>query len=228
MCALAHVFEAAGLSTIVITSMREIAHRMGVPRTLHASFPLGRPLGKPRNKKFQSEVLRAAFSLLTEPEGPVIKDFPISVSPIASEPLVCQLPPILSHEMHPASDEAVAVKPAYDRAYLKTGRTSVGKTINADDMPSTLEKFARIAAGESWEKLGFTVASIYCTSLDVRSYYEEVASEIADNPIDPWATEQWFYEKTEAGQLILNARRAMRDNGVDKSAWFGLVPAGRE
>ena len=55
-----------------------------------------------------------------------------------------------------------------------------------------------------------------------------MASEIADNPIDPWATEQWFYEKTEAGQLILNARRVMRDNGVDKSAWFGLVPAGRE
>ena len=228
VCTLAHVFEAAGLSTVVITSMRGIANRMGVPRALHASFPLGRPLGKPRDKTFQSEVLRAALDLLTEPKGPVIRNFPISISSIEGEPLISRFSPKRSLNNYPASEEALSFKPVYDRTCLKTARTSVGKEISAEDIPHALQKFARIAEGESWEKLGYTVASMYCTSLDVRSYYEEVASEIAENPISPWATEQWFYEKTNAGRIILEARRAMRDNGVDKSVWFGLVPAGRE
>ncbi len=90
------------------------------------------------------------------------------------------------------------------------------------------EKFARVASGEQWDKLGFSIESIYGTAHDIRTYYEELACEIAESPIEPWATEQWFYDSTEAGQIILKARRAMRDNKVDKSVWFGLAPAGRE
>ena len=228
MCTLAHVLEAAGLATVVITSLRGVAERMGVPRTLHAPFPLGLPLGKPGDKNFQSEVLRAAFALLQEPAGPIIRDFPIKISSSQSEPLVCPLPPKINSDKHPAVDEAHALKRAYDRAFQKNARTSVGMRINAEDVPSALEKFARVASGEQWDKLGFSIESIYGTAHDIRTYYEELACEIAESPIEPWATEQWFYDSTEAGQIILKARRAMRDNKVDKSVWFGLAPAGRE
>ena len=95
VCTLAHVFEAAGLATIVLTPMRPAAERMGVPRALYTDFPLGRSLGKPSDQQFQLEVLRAAFALLEEPEGPVIRDFPISVSLDDSQPLQWPLPPRL-------------------------------------------------------------------------------------------------------------------------------------
>ena len=106
-------------------------------------------------------------------------------------------------------------------------KTSVGMRIDAADIPDALAKFAQIAQGEHWETLGVSAESIYGTVHDIRSYYEELACELAAAPIEPWATEQWFYEQTEAGDVILNARRAMRDQQVAQEVWFGLAPAGR-
>ena len=104
--------------------------------------------------------------------------------------------------------------------------------ISVDEVPDALDKFAKIASGEPWDSVGFpterALEVMYGTVHDIRTYYEELACEIAQSPIGPWATEQWFYDSTEAGQIILKARRVMRDNNVDKSVWFGLAPAGRE
>ena len=232
VCTLAHVFESAGLATIVVTRARDVAERTRVPRTLHTVFPPGLPMGKPRDKDFQFEVLRAAFKLLEEPKGPVIDEFPVSISAMDGEPLACSLPPQMNSELHPAVDEAAALKSAYDRAYERNKRSSVGMRISAEEIPEALEKFAKIAAGEHWTKVGFLEESIaevmYGTVHDIRTYYEELACELADGPIGPWATEQWFYDQTKAGQTILQARRTMRDNEADESLWFGLATAGRE
>ena len=116
MSTLAHVFEAAGLSTVVITPMRFIAEKMKTPRSLYAEFPLGLPLGKPRDAEFQHEVLRAAFDLLERPDGPVLEDFPESIQSKGGEPLSCPLPPRYDPNLHPAIDEAQALRAAYDRA----------------------------------------------------------------------------------------------------------------
>ncbi|HAL41255.1 MAG TPA: hypothetical protein DCP57_02335 [Gammaproteobacteria bacterium] len=227
MCTLAHVFEAAGLSTIVLTPLRPVAERMGVPRTLYTDFPLGQSLGKPRDKAFQSEVLLAAFDLLKESEGPVIRDFPIRISATDNEPLQCALPPRMDAELPPAVDEAQALKAAYDRAFEKSNKTSIGMRISAEEVPDALAKFVKIVEGEHWEDVGFTAESLYGTAHDVRCYYEELACELAEGPIAPWATEEWFYDQTEAGEIILKARRVMRDKEVAQSVWFGLAPAGR-
>ena len=228
MCTLAHVFEAAGLATLVLTPMRRIAERMGVPRALYTDFPLGLSLGKPADQAFQTQVIRSAFELLKETKGPIIRDFPISISATDSEPLQCALPARLNPDLHPAVDEAQALRAAYERALEGSKKTSVGMRIDAADIPDALAKFAQIAQGEHWETLGFSAESIYGTVHDIRSYYEEVACELAAAPIAPWATEQWFYEQTKAGEVVLKARRAMRDQQVAQEVWFGLAPAGRE
>jgi hypothetical protein len=228
VCTLAHVFESAGLATVVLTPTKEVAERMKVPRALHTRFPVGLSLGKPRDKEFQDEVLQAAFDLLAKSEGPVIKEFPVSISATGGEPLVCPLPPRLNTELHPAVDEAQALRAAYDRAYEKNQRTSIGMQISADQVPEALGRFVRIVEGEPWDDVGFPAGSMYGTVHDIRCYYEELACELADGPITPWATEEWFYDHTEAGEVILKARRAMRDKEVDPSIWFGLAPAGRQ
>jgi hypothetical protein len=228
VCTLAHIFEAAGLSTVVLTPMKDIAERMKVPRALYTAFPVGRPLGKPRDKTFQSEVLKAAFCLLEAPEGPIISEFPEKISSENAEPLLCSLPPRVNTNVHPAVDEAQAFKAAYDRALRKTKRTSVGMQIVAEEVPEGIEKFLKIVEGTDWSAVGFSAESIYGTAKDIRAYYEEICCELAEGEIGAWATEEWFYDSTAAGQVILQARRTMRDKDVAQSIWFGLAPAGRE
>lgn len=64
VCTLAHVFEAAVLSTVLISSIRYIVGRMHPPWALYAEFPLRLFLGKPRDASFQHRVLQAALALV--------------------------------------------------------------------------------------------------------------------------------------------------------------------
>ena len=232
VCTLAHVFERAGLATVVITRARDVAERMRVPRALHTVFPPGLPLGKPRDKSFQISVLTAAFELLGEREGPVIREYPVHIHAEDGEPVACSLPPQMDPTLHPAVDEAQALRPAYDRALTRSKRSSIGMQISVEEVPDALDKFAKIASGEPWDSVGFpterALEVMYGTVHAIRTYYEELACELADTPMGPWATEEWFYDQTKAGQTILDARRAMRNAKVDDSLWFGLAPAGRE
>ena len=63
---------------------------------------------------------------------------------------------------------------------------------------------------------------------DIRTYYEELACELADGPAGPCAVERWFYERTETGKVLLAARRKMRDAGAPHLEWFLMTPASRE
>ena len=231
VCTLAHVFESLGLATIVITRALDVAERMKVPRALHTVFPPGLPLGKPRDKKFQFKVLEHAFDLLNENNGPIIKKFPKEILKTKEKPLACPLPPRMNANIHPAADEAESLRSTYDRAYRRTGRTSVGMQIDADQIPEAVARFAAIKEGKHWTEVGFSndklAETMYGTVHDIRTYYEELACELVDGSIAPWATEEWFYDKTLAGQTILDARRVMKESGADQSLWFGLATAGR-
>ena len=63
---LARTFEAAGLSTVLVTMMPYWAERLGVPRTLGLEFPYGHPLGRPGDRDTQTAVIREALRLLEE------------------------------------------------------------------------------------------------------------------------------------------------------------------
>ena len=227
MCTLAHVFEASGLSTVVITPMRLTAERMRPPRALYAEFPFGLPLGKPRDPEYQHKVLRAVLELLNRPWGPVLEDFPESIQSKGGKPLSCPLPPRYNPDLHPAVDEAQALRGAYDRAVKKNGRTSVGRVMSAADIPAAIEKFINIANGEPWDQQGFE-ARILMIVHDIRAYYEELAFELADGPIEPWGTERWFYDETETGKVLLEARRKIKASGADWPHWYLIAPGSRE
>jgi hypothetical protein len=67
---LARLFEAAGMSTIMITNMPFWAERVGVPRTLAVEFPFGHLLGRPGDAALQKRVIDHALEVLETAEGP--------------------------------------------------------------------------------------------------------------------------------------------------------------
>jgi hypothetical protein len=206
--------------------MRFIAERMRTPRALYVDFPLGWPVGQPLNAEFQHRVLQAAFELLLRPSGPVLEDFSERIESKPGEPLSCPMPARFDPNLHPAVDEAQALRSPYNRAVRKNGRTSVGRVIDADQIPEVLGKLARIAEGEPWEEQGLD--AIMMVVHDIRAYYEELAFEIADGPIVAYGAERWFYDETEAGKVLIRARRRMQEAGAPHAQWFFIAAASRE
>ncbi len=220
------MLEANGLSTVMISSMRPQTERLHPPRALHCEFPLGRPLGKPNDPAFQRRVLDAAFDLLRQPESPVLVDFPEVIEDALAEPLVCPLPPRLDPALPPAVDEAMALRSAYERQRARTGRTAVGRAIDADGVPGAVAAFVRVGDGVPWETVwqeaGLTAPPPQVQS-DVRAYYEEAALALADTVPGAHAAESWFYQHTEAGKVMRRAQQALRASGYPYAGFF--IPA---
>lgn len=226
MSTLAHVFEGAGLSTIVLASMLDVVQRMRPPRALHCEFPLGRPLGKPGDPAFQRDVLERGLALLGA-EEPVIETYP-EIIPSDETPMACALPPRYDPDLPPAVDEAMGLRAAYDRA-VRSGRVSaVGRAIGPDQVPDALAVLHRWAKGESWKEVALPGKITVSVCHDIRAYYEEAGIELVDGPAPGGrAAEAWFYEQTAAGRTVLAARKALKDQEAPFPFWFYMAPGHR-
>lgn len=227
MSTLAHVFEAAGIATVVLAATRSVAARMHPPRALYCDFPLGRPLGKPGDAEFQHEVLARAFALLEAAKGPILVDHPEAIT--AEEvPLTCSLPPRFDPDLPPAVDEARGLRRAYDRALDRRGVTSVGRVIDADAVPAALQVLHDIAHGANWKEAGIPGKSTISVCHDIRTYYEEAALELVNGPPPGGrAAEAWYFEATEAGRLVMAARAAIKAQDAPHPVWFYMSPGHR-
>lgn len=227
MSVLAHVFEAAGIATVVLSSVREMAVKTAPPRALHCEFPLGRPLGRPADPEFQHDVLARAFALLDAESGPVLVDHP-DVIDADEQPASCALPPRYDPDLPPSVDEARGLRKAYDRGLARRGVTSVGRVIAADEVPDALGVLDAIANGDDWATAGIPGGNTIAVCHDIRTYYEEAALELVDGPLPGGrALEDWFFDQTEAGATVLAARAAIRDSGAKFPIWFYMTPGQR-
>ena len=227
MCVLAHVFEAAGIATVVLSSVREMAVKTAPPRALHCEFPLGRPLGRPGDPEFQHDVLARAFALLDAPVGPVLVDHPVVIES-DSEQVSCTLPPRFAPGLAPAVDEANGIRRAYDRVSSRRGVSSVGRVIDADAVPAAVALLVAIADGADWRTVGLPGGNTTALCHDIRSYYEEAALDLVTGPLPgPRALEDWYFERTETGRIVLAARDAIRASGAKAPVWFYMAPAAR-
>jgi len=224
---LGHVLEAEGLATIGLSLVRGQIERTHPPRALHCEFPLGRPLGRPRDPAFQRRVLLAALGLLDRQEGPVLEEFPEIIGDDAAQPLACPLPPRMDPSLPAAVDEALGLRPAYDRAVTASGRTTVGRVIDADGLAGAVGAFSRIAEGEPWESVGLPGRPNEVV-LDIRAYYEEAALALADHVPAARAAESWLYRTTATGRTLHRAQAAMREAGAPPAVWFYLVPMSQQ
>ena len=225
MCVLARVFEAHGLSTVALISVRGVAEQLPPPRGLYGEFPLGRPLGKPGDSAFQHDVLRRAFALLDAPAGPVLEDHPEAIAS-DTQPLACPMPPRYDPNLPAAVDEARGLRHAYDRTLARRGVTSIGRVLTADQVPDALAVLATVADGADWKVAGF-VGDPVQTCHDIRTYYEEAAVSLVDVSPEAGQGEAWFYEQTAAGRTMLAARVQMREQGAPFPIWLYMARATR-
>jgi hypothetical protein len=225
--ALAHVFESAGLSTVGISLVRGQAERSRPPRMLHCDFPLGRPLGRPRDAAFQHRVLAAAFGLLSRDDVPVLVDFEESIVDQADRPLSCVLPPPHDSSLHPAVDEALGLRAAYERHYLASGQTNVKRLGGPDRVPDLIASFVDIVEGAAWDDVGMEPAQLGQAALDIRAYYEEAALALVEHVPAARQAESWFYRSTITGSVLRHAQAIIRAADAPRAAWFALVPTGQ-
>src|SRR5918995_6875895 len=192
---LAHVMEAAGLTTVALSLVRPQIERSRPPRALHCEFPFGRRLGRPGAPECQRRVLSAAFALLERPAGPVLEDFPETIADEADAPLACPLPPRYDPEVPAAVDEARALRPAWERARKASGGTQVGRAVDPDGIPEAVAAFVRIAAGTPWRDAGLP-GDPAAVAMDIRAYYEEAAHALAGHMPAARAAESWPFPTT--------------------------------
>jgi hypothetical protein len=221
---LAHVLEAAGLATVALGSIRAHLAGMAPPRGLFCDFPLGRPLGRPADPAFQHRVLAEALELLETATEPTLAEFPEPIEDDELTTLACTLPPRFDPTVHPAVDEARGLRAAFDRAIAQYGnRAGTGRAVSAEDVPAAIESFIRVVDGTPWKEAAIPGIPARVAQ-DIRGYYETAALALADHTPGAWEGARWFVDETEAGKVLLAARKRLEADGVNRSLWFFLVP----
>ena len=194
------------------------------PRALYCRFPLGRPLGKPNDPVYQQTVLDAVFGLLEREQGPVLEEFPEVVDSEGDDPLVCQLPPADNSALPKEVDEALGLRPAYNRQLAATGRTVVGKLVDPDGVADAVALFLRLADDKaSWEEVE-KMGDPTMLAQDISGYYEEAALALSDPAPGAQQAAAWFFRKTASGALLRRVAVKLRDGGADRSKWGLLIP----
>ena len=226
MSTLAHIFEAEGIATIALGSIKSQIETTAPPRGLWCDFPLGRPLGVPSDSEFQHRVLSKAFELLDSPE-PIFAEYDVSIVDDGTEVMACPMPPRHDPDLHAAIDEANGIRPAYDRAIAKYGnRVGAGRTVQADEITTAIDAFIKVAEGTPWKEAGIPGIPAR-VSQDIRGYYETAALALSDHAPSAWAGTRWFLDHTEAWRVVMAARQAMADAGEAQPIWFYMAPGDR-
>jgi len=216
------MLEERSFATVAIASVRAQAENTPPPRALWTTAQLGRPLGEPNDPAFQRRVLMAALGLLTDANGPVIlRDFTEDPPGWSDRPGWVP-PPTRAGPADALAAEVMALRPAWERARARFGRTTVGLALQP---PEAWAGFiARCLAGEEAVVAGHASAALAWRFLcdDVKAYYGEAGQ--ADGPApSSRQLDNWFWNATVAGAAL----RALRVAGME-SANNGLrTVAGR-
>jgi len=75
---LARAVENAGIPTVIVTMMPELAEKFALPRIVGVEFPFGHPFGMPNDNEMQMTVARTALSLYDRQDLPARLDVPIT------------------------------------------------------------------------------------------------------------------------------------------------------
>ena len=203
VCGISYYLESEGIQTTGIALFREIAETMKPPRILWVSFPLGRPLGKPSDAAFQTEVIKHTLALLDAEQGPVLEDYPIDLPDIDTPPPACPVSFQRKRDDESwrgrLSREVGALTPWYELGLKRRGRTTVGVCESSipdivADVTTWADDVTQPFPEPSWLKLALE---------DLKSFYSEA---ITAQPGDYEAgySDALIFDDTVLGELIVH------------------------
>ena len=205
---------------------------MHPPRALKVPFELGRPLGAPSDAHFQTRVLAHALGLLSAAE-PVVDwfydDAPDLVETTQREwSCPVTFAPPESSTLQTLLNEVATLKPWFDRGRARRGHSATGTS--ALEIEAVCELLTQFEAGETPEIEDASAISVgdrfKLAAEDLKMYYAEAVME-QPNPGSARQIQQWFWQQTQAGALLLRLSQglAKHENKVIAShAAFTLVP----
>lgn len=186
------------------------------PRALWVTFEFGHPLGAPNEPTFQKKVLLSALKLLEAPSGPVLEDFPEDISISNEQPVVLACPiNIRIEDMAGATEaeklcaafknEIMSMRPWYDMAVKKRGRTTVG--VSKLDSAAIGNFFCSLAEGNLPENPRQDISlvdEIRFSVEDLKAYYfEAVTAQPGMVVSSAKPLLGWFWRDTIAGKALL-------------------------
>ncbi len=212
---------------------------MQPPRALWVPFELGRPLGVPGDTAFQTRVTLATLDLLEAPSGPILVDYQeeAPAAPEAPEALVCPVnfsgatAAMSSFDQLRSSlrQEMTLLRPWYDQAVAKRGRTTVGVSeLTPEEICDYIGGFLdNPAPAHSNGKLQPAVA-LRLAAEDLKAYYSEaITSQPGQEAAESTTISNWFWRETVASQVLFQLRETYQDSDDDqlrRVAQGNLVP----
>lgn len=237
--ALAHYFEEEGLATTQISLIRIHTEKTNPPRALWVPFELGRPLGVPGDAAFQKRVLSAALHLLEAESGPAIEDYAEDAPVPTEQPMVLSCPVSFAQGEVAAGEteqlcaamksEMLSLRPWYDIALEKRGRTTVGTSgIETDALADFICSFLGESVPASpvpGVPAGFTLK---LAAEDLKAYYTEaITAQPGQDALTSETLTDWFWLETKAGQLLITLRTTLgesSDQMLKIAATYLIVP----
>ena len=217
MGGLSHYLETEGLATTHISLVRVHTETIRPPRALWVPFELGRPLGAPGNKKFQTEVLLHALRLLETEKGPVLKDFPEDAPGEKTDPVPLACPVDFTPQEELLTDEeklisrfrqeATQMQNWHALAVNNHSRTTSGSSgLSVEEIVDFIADFIR--RGPSVNPIvGISLATaLRIAAADLKAYYTEAVSKQPGQMTSSRGLSEWFWGETAAAQVINRAR----------------------
>jgi hypothetical protein len=213
--------------------VREHTEKVKPPRALFVPFPFGHALGRPNDPDLQHRVLRAALDLLTEPAGPVLRDFPDDAEP-GDQPGAPAQASSIAPAAHVPDDpvmETTQMRRYHEQWLARNGgRTALGLTgIPPTRFRGVVRFLQGFADGEDAD-MAERPADVPLPSFirwcvdDMKTLYFE--GGMAMKPAaggDEIA--RWFWAETAMGQLMRRVRDRLdaSDDPRWKAAAFGIA-----
>jgi hypothetical protein len=100
--------------------------------------------------------------------------------------------------------------------------------VDAEGVPAAIERFLRVSHGMPWKEIFTDPDELFQTAADVRVYYEEAVLGLSSEVPAARASEAWFYQRTQTGQLFRDVVRVLQQTGQEDdlglAGVFYLVP----
>lgn len=215
---LAHFLEEEGVPTTQISLIRRHTELIKPPRALWVSFELGRPLGVPKDPAFQKQVILAALKLLEAKSGPLLEDFPVDAPASTNEITTLACPVNFAQDVTDFTEteqlcaafkrEMLSIRPWYDLALGKHGRTTVG--VSGMDLDRISDFICSFVKGVEPENPRDDLSLAYTLKLaadDLKAYYfEGITAQPGQESASSQILSDWFWKETVAAKVLLAVR----------------------